>query len=84
MIVLLVVHVSMNALLKQYQRVISTKLILNSAPIAGHVLMFVRLRQFLLNKIIMSEKIKKASGNGSLFLITPVCSIIFYFPEIYR
>ena len=49
MIVLLAEHVSMNVLLKQYQKATSIKLILMFALTVVHVLMFALLRLFILN-----------------------------------
>jgi len=49
MIVLLAEHASMSVLLKQYQKAISIKLMLMSAQTVVHVLMFARLRLFILN-----------------------------------
>jgi hypothetical protein len=47
MIVLLAEHASMSVRLKQYQKVISIKLILTYVPTVEHALMFARLRQFI-------------------------------------
>ena len=55
-IVLLAEHVSMSALLKQYQKEISIKLIRMYALTAVHVLMFALLRLFILNSITIYEK----------------------------
>jgi len=49
MIVLLAEHASMSVLLKQYQKVISIKLMLMFAPTVVHVLMFARWRLFILH-----------------------------------
>ncbi len=49
-IVLLAVLALMNAQLRQSQKVTSTKLIQTFVPIVVLVLMFVRLKQFILNK----------------------------------
>ncbi len=61
MIVLLAEHALTSVRLKQFQKVISIKLILMYAPIAEHVLMFVRLKLFILSSIKINEKIKGPS-----------------------
>ena len=58
-IVLLAEHAMMNVLLKQYQKVISIKLIRTFVLIAVLVLMFVRWRQFTL---LNSNKLRETEG----------------------
>ena len=63
MIVQHVVLVLMNVLLRQSQKVIFTKLILNFVPIVKHVLMFARLKQSILkSKSCVNQQCTKAHG----------------------
>jgi hypothetical protein len=55
MIVPLAEHVSMNVLLRQYQKATSIKLILMSALTVVHALMYALLRQFILNSISLKK-----------------------------
>jgi hypothetical protein len=69
MIVLLAEHASMNALLKQYQKGTSIKLILISALTVVRALMFAQPKLFIPHKYIISEYKRTYAS---------VCPFIFY------
>jgi hypothetical protein len=68
----------MNARLKQYQKVKSTKSILIYAPIAVHALRFARLRQFIpQNNTALQLKRRKTGWFSSFFIL-----LLSHFPHI--
>ena len=66
MIALLAEHVLMNVLLKQYQKATSIKLIRIYAQTVVLVLMFARLKLFILNSLITIKNLG-CTGRYSLF-----------------